>query len=166
MLSPSSSSPQFDAYQALRRLQMSPHNAVGELQSAEYEIAFIKAIRREPTTQIGSYQLHMDTSRDDRTTIFVQNPSGEEPHKYVIVHANDHRYVVAAPFGWTKFHKNIVSRIMVATPLSVFCSGGGFVSVLSKGTLIVDGESTDFGAGDHALAKAALSRAVKGPAEE
>lgn len=161
MISPASPSPHFDVHQALRRLQMTSSKTAGELQSPEYEIAFLRAIRREATLQIGSYQVYMDTSRDDRTTVFINNPSGEVPHKYVIAQAESHIYVVAAPISWTKYHKNIVARIMVSTPASVFCSGGGFVSVLSKGKLNVDGASTDFGAGDHALAQAAFSAALR-----
>lgn len=93
--------------------------------------------------------------------MFVHNPMGDEHHKYIIAHANSHTFIIATPMGWTQYHKNILARVMVATSLTVFCSGGGIVAVDSEGKLVVDGASVDFGAGDHALAKAALSTAVK-----
>ena len=159
-LSPSSSH-QLDVHQALTTLQRASTKITGPLQSPEEEMAILRAIRREPIAHIGTYQVYMDTSRDERTTVFVHSPIEGDGHKYIIARATAHTYVIAMPVKWTVYHKNILARVMAATSQTVFCPGGGFVLVDSEGRLAVEGESTDFGAGDHALAKAALASAVK-----
>lgn len=150
-----------DALTALKLLQRGEWRIVGSLQSPEHEISFLRAIRREPVTCIGRYQVYMDTSREDRTTVFVHDPTGTETHKYILAVAGPQTYVIAAPMCWTNLHKNIVARVKAATALSVHCLGGGFVAINENGQIVVDGESTDYGEADHATAKAALQAAVR-----
>lgn len=150
-----------DADAALRLLQRGEWRIVGSLESPDHEISFLRAIRREPVSSIGRYQVYMDTSRDDRTTVFVHEPTGTETHKYILAVAGTHTYIIAAPMCWTNLHKNLVARVMAATGISVHCLGGGFVAINENGQIIVDGASTDYGEGDHAAAKAALRAAVK-----
>lgn len=154
-------SPPRDENEAQGRLLRISRSMTGELQSLAKESAFLKALQRKPVASIGRYQVYTDFSRDDRTVVFVHNPSGEEQHKYILAHTDKHTFVVAAPMGWTFLHKTIVARVMAATNDAVFCSGGGFVSIETEGNLVVDGASTDYGAGDHATAKAALAAAVR-----
>ena len=150
-----------DIRTALRILQMAAGGIAGEVKCPEHEACFMRAIRREPVTAIGSYRVYMDTSREDRTTVLVHNPNPQECHKYIIARADSHMFVVAAPMSWTNLHKNILARVMAATGLPVHCSGGGFVLFNSSGRLEVDGASTDYGEGDHTTARAALIAAVK-----
>jgi len=160
MTTPISASNAPTIHQSLRALQMASQKFAGPLQSNEFEIALLQAIKGEVTSAIGPFQVYMDTSRDDRVTVFVHNPSEETGHKYVIASTDSRAFVVATPISWTPFHKNIVARIMAATGQTAHCSGGGFVSV-EGGKITVEGASTDFGEGDHATAKAALLRAFK-----
>lgn len=150
-----------DLRTALRILQMAAGGIAGEVKSPEQEVSFMRAIRREQVTAIGGYQVYMDLSREDRTTVFVHDPTPQECHKYIIARAASHMFVVAAPMSWTYLHRNILARVMAATGLTAHCSGGGFVSMVGNGRLEVDGASTDYGEGDHATAKAALTAAVK-----
>lgn len=124
-------------------------------------MSLIRALRGESITSIGRYQVYADISRDDRTTVFVHDPTGDTEHKYILASTGSHTYVVAAPMSWTFLHKHLVARVIAATGQTVHCSGGGFVSIHENGRLDVDGASTDYGAGDHVIARAALTVAVK-----
>lgn len=146
---------------ALLVLQRADRRMVGDLQSAEHELSLIRAIRGESITAIGRLQVYTDNSREDRTTVFVHDPSGTVEHKYILASTESRSFVVAAPMSWTVLHKNILARIMAATGQAAHCSGGGFVRIIENGKLEVEGASTDYGAADHATAKAALTVAVK-----
>lgn len=146
---------------ALVVLQRGERRMVGELQRPEHEISLIRAIRGEEITSIGPYQVYTDTSRENRTTVFVHDPSGDVEHKYILASTESRSFVVATPMSWTVLHKNILARIMAATGEAAHCSGGGFVRIGENGKLEVDGASTDYGAADHVTAKAALTVAVK-----
>jgi hypothetical protein len=153
--------PPRDLNQSLSTLQRISRSITGELQNLDIESALIDALQRKPMTSIGHYQVYTDFSRENQTTVFVHDPSGEEQHKYVLAHTDTQTFIVAAPMRWTFLHKSIVARVMASTEDAVFCSGGGFVSIETVGKLRVDGASTDYGAGDHAKAQAALAAAVK-----
>jgi hypothetical protein len=134
---------------------------VGELQSLEHELALIRALRGESIITIGRYQVYTDVSHPKRTTVFVHDSTGSVDHKYILATTELRTFVVATPMNWTPLHKNILARVMAATGQPVHCSGGGFVSVRENGGLEVEGASTDYGAGDHVAARAALTVAVK-----
>ena len=107
----------------------------GELQSRDKEFALLGALQRKPVTSIGRYQVYTDFSRDDRTTVFILTPSGDEQHKQVLAHAGTHTFIVAAPKRWTFQRKNIAVPLRTSTEGAVFCPGGGFVSIETEGKL-------------------------------
>jgi|GEM_PF-3323311 len=124
------------------------------------EQAFIEALQGKAIFEIGRYQVYSDIS-DDQTVVFIHNPSGYGEHKYIEASIDGHRFIVAAPTGWTEYHFEIKARIEAAWGSRVDVSGGGYVDLNEDGSLSVYGSSTSFGRGDHELAKAALEAAVR-----
>lgn len=146
---------------ALKKLQGMPSAMTGQLRTPDMETQLLDTLQRKPVTSIDRYQVYTDISKEDTTTVFVHNPSGKEQHKYIIARTSAHTFFVACPLSWTLLHKHVVARVMAVTDATVYCPGGGFVSIGDKGDLRVEGESTDYGPGDHRRAKAALAAAVR-----
>lgn len=124
------------------------------------EQGFIAALQGKAIFEIGRYQVYSDIS-DDQTVVFIHDPSGYHDHKYIEASIGDHRFIVAAPTGWTEYHFEIKARIKAAWGRDVDCAGGGYVQLNDDGSLKVYGSSSSFGRGDHELAKTALEGAVR-----
>ena len=139
-----------------RLRQMVP---TSELAGPALERAFLDALQGEPIKIAGRFQVYTSFGRDE-TVVFIHDPSGFNKHKYIIADVPDHAFIVAAPVSWTPFHARLLDRVIAVTGLRAECAGGGFVEVAADGVLEVNGESGDFGPGDHPRAKAAFERAV------
>lgn len=161
MTTPSTHSSAHGPDSALLVLQRANRKMVGGLQDIQHELSLIKALRGESVTAIGRYQVYTDASEAGRTTVFVHEPTGIVEHKYILAKTESQSFVVATPMSWTPLHRNILARVIAATGQPVQCHGGGYVRILDNGMLEVEGESTDYGAADHASAQAALTVAVK-----
>jgi hypothetical protein len=124
------------------------------------EKAFIEALQGKDVREIGRYQVYSDYCENE-TVVFIHEPTGRSNHKYIFAVADGHTYIVAAPMEWTDYHREILVRVSAASGTRAICPGGGYVEVLSDGTLRVDRSSVDFGQGDHQRAKKALEDAVR-----
>jgi hypothetical protein len=123
------------------------------------EIAFMEALQGKAVREIGRYQVYTDFE-NTRTVVFIHNPTGWGEHKYIFAITEAHTYIVAAPTEWTAYHKEILARVSAASGERACCSGGGYISLESDGSLTVHGTSGDFGEGDHQLAQKAFREAV------
>jgi hypothetical protein len=124
------------------------------------EALFIAALRGETVTEIGRYQVYSDYT-PGKTVVFIHNPTGQHEHKYIFAKTGQHTYVVAAPVAWTAYHREILARVNRAAEQEAKCSGGGYIDILSDGSVLVHGESGDFGPGDHEQAEEFFSQAVR-----
>ncbi len=124
------------------------------------ETAFIAALQGEDVREINRYQVYSDY-RENETVVFIHDPTGRDNHKYIFAIAEGHTYIVAAPMEWTDYHREILARVSAASGSRAICPGGGYVEILSDGSLRVDQSSGDFGRGDHDRAKKALEDAVR-----
>lgn len=145
----------------LQLLSEIPTKEAGSLCTPDVETGVLRALRREPVTSIGRFLVHTDFSKSDRTVVFVQDCTGSVEHKYIFAHSTNHTYIVAMPMPWILLHRHILARVLAAAGTHVSCSGGGYVSISPDGALCVDRLSTDFGTGNHVVAKAAFERAVR-----
>ncbi len=128
--------------------------------ASSMERSFIEALQGKDVREIGRYQVYSDY-RENETVVFIHEPTGRSNHKYIFAVADGHTYIVAAPMEWTDYHREILARVSAASGSRARCPGGGYVAVLSDGTLRVDQSSGDFGRGDHERAKKALEEAVR-----
>ena len=145
----------------LQLLSEIPTKQAGPMCAPDVETGLLHALRREPVASIGRYLVHTDFSDPDRTVVFVQDCTGSVEHKYIFAHTDEHTYIVAMPMPWILLHKHILARVLPAARDHVSCSGGGYVGISPNCALCVDRLSTDFGAGDHVVAKAAFEKAVR-----
>ena len=147
-----------DCFQLLSEF---PTKVAGSLCAPDVETGVLRALRREPISSIGRYLVHTDFSHPAQTVVFVQDTTGSVEHKYIFAHTAEHTYIVAMPMPWILLHKHILARVQAAAGSEVWCPGGGYVTIEADGVLCVDRLSTDFGAGDHRMAKRAFEKAVR-----
>lgn len=157
-------------------LKMLESLAPSKLEDSAMESALLGALisKSRAVQKIGTeekqYLIYTDYSDSSETVVFVHDPLERSRHKYIIASAygplgNEHSVIICAPMAWTPMHHDLLTRVWAATGALYVCSGGGYVDLSADNQIDVNGQSGDYGEGNHARALGAFQRAVRNSAQ-
>jgi hypothetical protein len=143
------------AERALQRL-------IGDrLENPHAERALLQALNGESPPPAGVYRFLSSTTSSETVVCVLDTTGANGLLKYIFAETGDRTFIVAAPVSWTEYHRELLARVKAATGEDAQCSGGGFIRILRHGRFWLGGESTEFGAGDHARAERAFGELLK-----
>lgn len=145
----------------LARAERTLAELIGEKRSSPpLERAFLRALQGHGGGTSGDFAFQSEVSERETVLVVVDTTGANPLLKYVFAESAGRTFIVAAPISWTEYHRELVARVKAATGEDAQCTGGGFVRLTKSGRFWIGGDSSEFGAGNHGRAEAALSRVL------